>query len=92
MEESKKIISGIGKCLCLQSPYKHFIMVSLGESIENREKEIDIIRKSGEDIRKINITSYKDAEAMIYFLRLTKEELTKVRNMVDNIPDCKNDI
>lgn len=80
----------IGECFCLESPYKHFIMASLEESIQNREKEIDIIKKAGEDIRKIKgITSHKEAEAMIGVHRLTKEELTKVRNMVHDIPSCK---
>ena len=90
MEESKKIIRKIGDCFCLQPPYKHFIMAALEESIQNREKEIDIIRKAREDVRRIKgITSHKEAEAMIDFYRLTKEELTKVRNMVDDIPNCK---
>lgn len=87
--KEKKIISEIGKCFCLQSPYKHFIIISLEESIQNREKEIDIIKKAGEDIRKIKgITSHKEADAMIDVHRLTIEEIANVRNMVYEIPSC----
>ncbi len=83
--KEKKITNEIGKCFCLQSPYKHFIIISLEESIQNREKEIDIIKKAGEDIRKIKgIISHKEADAMIDVHRLTKEELAKVRNIIWN--------
>ena len=80
----------IGECLCLKSPYKHFIIASIEESIQKRDEEIDTIKKAGEDIRRIKgIKSHKEAEAMIDVHRSTKEELTKVRNMVDDIPNCK---
>ncbi len=89
MEEPKKIIREIGKCLCLQSPYKHFITMSIEESIQKREEEIDIIKKGGEDMKKIKgIIGPKQTEAMIGAHRSTKEELTKVRNMVHDIPSC----
>jgi hypothetical protein len=79
----------IGECLCLQSPYKHFIIASLEESIQKREEEIDIIKKSGEDIRRIKgIIGHKQAEAIINVHRSTKEELIKVRNMVHHVPSC----
>lgn len=75
---------------CLESPYKHFIIASLEESIQKREEEIDIIKKTGEDIIKIKgITSHKEADVTIEVYRSTKEELTKVRNMVHDIPSCK---
>lgn len=75
---------------CLQSPYKHFIIASLEESIQKRDEDIDIIKNGGEDIRRIKgIKSHKEAEAMIDVHRSTKEELTKVRNMVNSIPNCK---
>jgi hypothetical protein len=90
MEESKKIIREIGECFCLHSPYKHFIIASLEESVQKREEEIDIIKKAGKDIRKIKgITSHKEEDAMIDVHRLTKEELIKVRNMVHSIPSCQ---
>ena len=62
-------------------------MASLEESIQNREEEIDIIKKGDEDVRKIkDIQSSKEADTMINFHRRAKEEFTKVRNMVHNIP------
>lgn len=89
--KEKKIISEIGKCFCLLSPYKHFIIASLEESIQNREKEIDIIKKAkaGKDTIKIKgIISRKEADAMIDVHRLTIEEIANVRNMVYEIPSC----
>lgn len=90
MEKSNKIIREIGECFCLKSPYKHFIIASLEESIQKREEDIDIIKKGGKDMKKIKIImSTKQAEGMIDFHMSIKEELTKVRNMVQSIPDCK---
>ena len=89
--KEKKIISEIGKCFCLLSPYKHFIITSLEESIQNREKEIDIVKKAKarKDIINIKgIRSLKEADAMIDVHRLTIEEIANVRNMVYEIPSC----
>ena len=76
--EPTKVSREIGECFCLQSPYKHFIIASLEESIQNR-KDIDIIKKGEEDLRRIRgIKSSKEAYAMIDVYRQTKEELTKI--------------
>ena len=73
--EPTKVLRDIGECFCLQSPYKHFIIASLEESIQNREEEIDIIKKGDEDARKIkDIQSSKEADAMINFHRRAKRE------------------
>ena len=89
MEESKKI-SLIGECFCLKSPYKHFIIASLEESIEKREGEIYIIKKGREEMKKIKgIIGPEQAEAAINMHRSTNEELIKVRDMVSDIPSCK---
>lgn len=89
MQGSNKTIREIGECLCLESPYKHFIMASLEESIQNREKEIYIIKKAGKEITTINdIAGSKQTDAMIDLYRSTKEELVKIRNMVYNIVGC----
>jgi len=92
MEESKKIKREIGECFCLQSPYKHFIIASIEESIHMREEEIDIIKqgikKGGDTIKIRGIIEPKKAEIMINVHRSTREELIKVMNMVHNIPSC----
>lgn len=87
--EEQTVKREIGECFCLKSPYKHFIMASLEESIQKQEEEIDIIKKGGKDMMILKgITGPEEAEAMIHAHGSIKEELTKVRYMVHDIPSC----